>query len=103
MTVYRKLVRDRIPEMIEQTGRKCTYRLLDTAEYVRELQLKLQEEVKEYLEEQNVEELADVLEVLISLAHVHGADEEQLMRVRTEKLEKRGGFKRGIFLEQVEG
>ena len=59
-----KLVRDRIPEIINESGRHCSVRVLDDAEYYIELKRKLVEEVDEFLAETNLEELADILEVI---------------------------------------
>lgn len=103
MKVFNKLVRDRIPEIIEASGRVCTTKVLGNEEYVHELRVKLQEEVQEYLEAQNVEELADVMDVLFALAKVHGADEAALTAAREKKRDERGGFEGRIYLEKAEG
>ena len=59
------------------------------------------EEVNEYLQDKNLEELADVMEVLFGLAHNLGYSEEDLLNKRNEKLNARGGFKEGIVLKAV--
>ena len=59
------------------------------------------EEVNEYLEDKNLEELADVMEVLFGLAHNLGYSEEDLLNKRKEKFQERGGFKEGIVLKKV--
>ena len=64
MKEYNKLVRDKIVDIIEADGRKAEYRILDNVEFRNELNKKLQEEVHEYLEDNNVEELADIVEVI---------------------------------------
>ena len=99
--IYNKLVRDRIPDIIEKDGKQCDIRILDRAEYLQMLDSKLDEEVKEYHEDQNLEELADVLEVLYALAKAKGYSKEELEALRAEKSEKRGGFEKRIFLEKV--
>ena len=99
--IYNKLVRDRIPDIIEKDGKQCDIRILDSAEYLQMLDSKLDEEVKEYHEDQNLEELADVLEVLYALAKAKGYSKEELEALRAEKSEKRGGFEKRIFLEKV--
>lgn len=101
MPTYNKLVRDRIIEIIEDRGCSCTYSILNQDEYVHELKLKLQEETQEYLEAQNVEELADILEVVLALAKTHGVSEADLLRVQKQKREERGGFERKLFLQEV--
>ena len=65
---YNKLVRDKIPEIIRQQGEIPNCRILDQKEYLYFLEQKLDEEVGEYHRDQNVEELADILEVVFSLA-----------------------------------
>lgn len=61
---YHKLVRDRIPEIIEANGKACTYETLSDEDYLRMLDAKLDEELAEYHKDQNMEELADLLEVI---------------------------------------
>ncbi|ALU37897.1 nucleoside triphosphate pyrophosphohydrolase [Clostridium autoethanogenum] len=101
MKTYNKLVRDKIPQVIEATGKKFDVRKADKKEHYKLLETKLQEEVKEFLEDKNLEELADVMEVLFGLAENLGYSEEDLMKKRLEKKEERGGFKDGIVLERV--
>ncbi|WP_138756200.1 nucleoside triphosphate pyrophosphohydrolase [Paenibacillus sinopodophylli] len=105
MPVYHKLVRDRIPEIIEKQGLTAYTRVLDTKEYLVELRTKLQEETNEYLEAETdaaaVEELADILELLHALGEAHGVTTEQLEQVRAEKAKKRGGFKEQVYLIEV--
>ena len=62
---------------------------------------KLQEEVNEFIEDKNLEELADVMEVLFGLAKNLGYREEELIKKREEKKEERGGFEEGIVLKRV--
>ena len=76
MPTYNKLVRDKIPQIIEQTGKEFHTRTLNEEEYIVELKKKLNEEISEYQNSRNneeaMEELADVLEVIHSLAKIHG-------------------------------
>ena len=106
MPTYNKLVRDRIPEIIRANGNKCNTEFLEEAEYKKELQLKLKEELQEYLEAQEdshaVEELADMLELIYSLVEVHHSSIEELEEVRREKREIRGGFEERVYLIDVE-
>ena len=99
--VYNKLVRDKIPEIIEQDGKKCSVRVMDDEEYLKALDAKLDEELAEYHKDQNVEELADLLEVLYAAAEARGFTKDELEAVRLEKAEKRGRFKEKLFLESV--
>ncbi|MED5072667.1 nucleoside triphosphate pyrophosphohydrolase [Anoxybacillus geothermalis] len=105
MMIYNKLVRDRIPTIIEQSGKTFTTRILDDEEYRKELQKKAFEELEEYVQaetdEAALEELADVLEIIHALAECHGASIEQVEQIRAKKAEKRGGFREKIFLIEV--
>lgn len=101
MKIYNKLVRDKIPQVIEASGRKCDIRFADKDEHYALLEAKLQEEVSEYLEAKNLEELADVMEVLFGLAQNLGYSEDDLIRKWEEKREERGGFREGIVLDRV--
>lgn len=98
---YGKLVRDKIPEIIEENGEEPIVRVLDDEEYVEALMGKLEEEVGEYLESGDVEELADVLEVIYALLEVEDVDMVYLEKIRKEKREERGGFEERIYLEDV--
>lgn len=80
-----KLVRDRIPEIIEKEGRKPYVRILDDQEMMKCLENKLQEEVNEYVEDRSVEELADILEVIYALCKMKGISKEELEQTRAVK------------------
>lgn len=98
---YNKLVRDRIPEIIESSGKLCTTETLSAENYLRMLDTKLDEELAEYHKDQDIEELADLLEVIHAVAITRGYTLEDLERVRAEKAAKRGGFKKRILLKEV--
>ena len=102
MKVYIKLVRDKIPEIIEADGKECKTRILSNDEYIAALEAKLNEEVAEYQADKNLEEMADVLEVLQAICTARGYSLEELELTREKKAQKRGGFKEKIFLEYVE-
>ncbi|MCT8140525.1 nucleoside triphosphate pyrophosphohydrolase [Anaerobacillus sp. CMMVII] len=106
MPTYNKLVRDRIPEIIEETGKKYTTSILNDEQYITELKKKSFEELEEYVntktDEDALEELADVLEIVHALAVCHGSSIEEVEKIREKKAEKRGGFKEKIFLIEVE-
>ncbi|MFC4409002.1 phosphoribosyl-ATP pyrophosphohydrolase [Chungangia koreensis] len=105
MPIYNKLVRDRIPEIIEKSGSTYSSRVLDETEYKEELRKKLSEEVEEYLNamsnDEAIEELADVMELIHALAVTHGSTIEEVEKVRVEKAQKRGGFEEKIYLVEV--
>ena len=98
---YNKLVRDRIPEIIESSGKSCTTEILSAEDYLRMIDAKLDEELAEYHKDQNIEELADLLEVIRAAAIARGCSLEDLERVRAEKAAKRGGFEKRILLKEV--
>ena len=98
---YNKLVRDLIPDIIEESGSECRTRILSDEEYLKMLDLKLDEELSEYHKDQNVEELADLLELIQATAVARGYTLEELESVRAEKAKKRGGFEKKIFLIDV--
>lgn len=96
--VYNKLVRDRIPEIIEKNGGKAQIRTLSEADYIHSLEMKLDEEVGEYHRDKTVEELADILEVVYALAEAQGCSKEMLTDVYQAKHDERGGFRKRLFL-----
>ncbi len=103
MTVktYDKLVRDRIPEIIESDGKTCVTETLSDARYLEMLDAKLNEELAEYQESKTLEELADLLEVLRAVVRVRGWTWEQLELTRQAKAAKRGSFEKKILLKEV--
>ena len=92
-----KLVRDKIPQIITDAGKKSITEILVRERYLEELDKKLEEEVAEYQADKSIEEMADVLEVLFAVCEARGYSVDELMRVREEKCEKRGGFKERIY------
>ena len=98
---YSKLVRDRIPEIIETSGKTCVTETLSDEDYLRMIDAKLDEELAEYHKDQNIEELADLMEVIYAAAIARGYTIEQLEKVRAEKAEKRGAFQQKILLVEV--
>ena len=98
---YQKLVRDRIPEIIRKDGNECRTRTLTQEEYLACLEQKLSEELNEYLQSGQLEELADLLEVMKALTAAKGSSWDALEAIRAEKEERRGGFREKILLEEV--
>lgn len=99
--IYNKLVRDRIPEIIEADGKVCTTEILPDDRYLRMLDAKLDEELAEYQESKSLEELADLLEVMRAVVSARDWNWEQLEQVRQEKAARRGGFGKKILLKEV--
>ena len=101
MIKYDKLIRDKIPEIIEQSGKKCIIEVMDNDTYIEYLDQKLNEELAEYQQDKSVEELADLLEVIYAVAVARGYSVEELERKRLDKAEKRGAFEKRLLLKSV--
>lgn len=102
MKRYDKLVRDNIPEIMISRGCKPVTRILNNEEYLSELNKKLLEEVNEYLNDNNIEELADIKEVFLAILKAKDISLEELENVRNDKANKRGAFDKKIYLEYEE-
>ena len=101
---YNKLVRDKIPEIIKSNGEEPITRILSDEEYKVELEKKLYEEYQEVLNatgKDRIEELADMLEIIKSLAKLENTTLEEIVTVAKEKSLKRGSFENKVFLERV--
>lgn len=98
---YDKLVRDRIPEIIERDGKECVCSVMNDEEYLAALDEKLNEELKEYQESKSMEELADLQEVIRAVAAARGSSIEEVEAIRRDKAAKRGGFEKKILLTEV--
>lgn len=103
--VYNKLVRDNIPEIIKgNNDGEAVTRILNDDEYKKALEDKLYEEYQEVLDargEDRLEELADMLEIMISLAKIEKANLEKIIEIAKKKKAKRGGFDKKLYLEKV--
>ena len=100
---YNKLVRDRIPKNIDsEPGRKSQYRILDDTEYLKELNRKILEEANEFIEENSIEELGDLMEVINAIMKLKGYSMEEVNKVMKSKAEKKGAFDNKIFLEYID-
>ena len=101
MPKYNKLIRDKIPEIIEASGKTCTVEVLSDEDYLKMVDAKLDEELAEYHTDQNIEELADLMEVIYAAAKARGYSAEELENVRKSKAEKRGAFNKKLLLKEV--
>lgn len=99
--IYNKLVRDLIPEVIERAGKTAVTEILDDEQYRIGLDLKLTEEIEEYQKSKEVEELADILEVIYAIVETKDMTFQELELLRKEKADKRGAFRDKIFLKEV--
>ena len=98
MKKFNKLVRDHIPEIIEKNGQTAHVAVLEDEEYEKALEEKLKEEVNEYISDNSVEELADILEVLDAILQFRNISWEDVMDTKKKKKEQRGGFDKRLFL-----
>ena len=100
---YNKLVRDKIPKNIDsEQGRKSKFRILDDEEYLNELNKKVLEEANEFIEENSIEELGDLMEVLNAIIKLKGYNMEEIHKIMKAKEEKKGAFNNKIYLEYVD-
>lgn len=103
--IHNKLVRDKIPEIINQASKECKIKILNDDKYSNELKKKLCEEAKEVLETKSKQELigeiSDVLETIDALKEVYKIDDQELIKAKNSKANKNGAFKEKIFLEYV--
>ncbi|MBT3760998.1 MAG: nucleoside triphosphate pyrophosphohydrolase [Candidatus Nitrosopelagicus sp.] len=95
---YNKAIRDKIPEIIQKDGHSCNVKTLSDEKFLEHLEKKLSEEVVEYQNDKNSEELADILEVIYRIAQLKGVSKEELEKIRIKKSEERGGFDKNLFL-----
>jgi predicted house-cleaning noncanonical NTP pyrophosphatase (MazG superfamily) len=98
MTKFNKAIRDKIPEIIQKDGHTCNIQTLSDEKFLVEIEKKLSEEVTEYQNDKNPEELADILEVIYAIAQLKGISKEELEKIRVKKLQDRGGFEKNLFL-----
>ena len=102
MKTFNKLVRDKIPEIIENNNETCKTRVLDDEEYIKELNKKLLEEANEVVgattKEDSLEELADLYEVMLAKLDTLESNMEEIKEIAESKTKKRGAFKKRIFL-----
>ena len=102
MTDYNKAIRDKIPEIIKLSGKNCDVKKLNDSEFLAQLEKKLVEELAEYQESKNVEELADMLEVIYRISELKGITSDELDCIKNEKAKKRGKFDDNLFLVDTE-
>ena len=100
---YDKLVRDKIPEIIEADGYNAKFHSVkkDSEEYGKRLFDKLDEEITEFKEDPSIDEFADIMEVMTAIAIHRGFDLLEIKSVKQNKRKHRGAFSEGIILESV--
>ena len=100
--IYQKLVRDRIPEIITETGKDFSVCLVKGGRLKDYAMKKLQEEVQEFVENPCAEEAADIMEIFHFICNRMGIKDSEIMAQSTSKRILRGGFEMGYILEWVE-
>lgn len=98
----KKAVRDRIPEIMQSSGKECAVKELSDPEFLVELENKLEEEVGEYLESKDMQELIDLIEVIHRIAELRGFSKEALESLRSKKKQERGGFENNLLLDMTD-
>jgi predicted house-cleaning noncanonical NTP pyrophosphatase (MazG superfamily) len=98
LTKYHKAIRDKIPGIIKKDGFSCNVETMSNEKFLLEMEKKLSEEVVEYQNDKNPEELSDILEVIYRIAKLKGISKEQLEKIRLDKVVKRGAFEDNLFL-----
>lgn len=104
-TEYMKLVRDRIPEIIQSEGRTCQVEILPLEDYRQALLVKVMEEASEVASasrENLATEIADLWEVLDALMTVFELDPESIRTLQAQRREERGGFEKRLKLLRTE-
>jgi predicted house-cleaning noncanonical NTP pyrophosphatase (MazG superfamily) len=102
METFNKLVRDKIIDKIKENNETPISHILTEEEYKKELNIKLNEEVKEYLESEDIEELVDIEEVILAILKTKNISKEEFEDKRKAKVLKRGAFGDKIYLEYIE-
>lgn len=97
---YNKLIRDKIPEIIKTRGESAVIHVADDVEYWQKLKEKLKEEIEEFILDESINEMADILEVADAIIDFKNFDRDLLQKTKDEKAEKRGKFKDRIILEE---
>lgn len=98
---YNKLIRDKIPEIIERAGKKVIVEKVEGEQLLDLLNKKLEEELREYKESGSIEELADMVEIIYGILNYLGISLEDFEVLRQDKNYKRGSFKKGLVLKKV--
>lgn len=98
---FNKLVRDKVPLMIDENHQESEYYIFPENDFENEVVLKLQEETGEYLTSKDPTELSDMLELLMELARLRQIPFTQVEETRQKRLKEKGGYSRRLFLVKV--
>ena len=100
--IYQKLVRDRIPEIIEKDGKEFSVYQVKGGRLKDYAMQKLQEEVMEFIENPCAKEAADIMEIMNFICHRQGIREQAILSEATAKRIRKGAFEMGFILDWVE-
>jgi len=98
---YNKLIRDKIPEIIKESNLVPITHKATKKEFEQKLIEKLTEEIKEFKKSEDLEELADLIEIIYALCDLKGVDKRKIEFIRKKKAKERGLFKKQIVLERT--
>ena len=101
MKEYKKLVRDKIPDIIKADGGECKFHVAKKNEFAERLNDKVFEEAMELIKNPCAEEIADVLEVIEALARMHHINLDDIKAAKAKKREERGGFNLMFVLDEA--
>jgi predicted house-cleaning noncanonical NTP pyrophosphatase (MazG superfamily) len=99
---YRKLIRDKVPDILEAEGVKATYHKADHDEFEIELLEKLREEVIEFKNAKSIDELVDLLETLDTVIAFYEWKQEDIITLKNEKRAEKGGYSKQLILDKTE-
>ncbi len=101
--LYNELVRDKVPEMIREGGKECRLETLDNETFVKFLNDKLQIELDDYYQTEELEELVDLIELIYLIGEARGVSPEKLEEFRQEKIKNKGTYSKKLLLREVWG
>jgi predicted house-cleaning noncanonical NTP pyrophosphatase (MazG superfamily) len=106
-TIYNKLVRDNIPEIMKADNSEPTIRILDDEEFIVELLKKIKEESEELIQIKGdklemQKEIGDIYEVIDAIINYYNLNIKEINKLKQERKIKRGGFAKKIFLQSAE-
>nr|WP_040257003.1 nucleoside triphosphate pyrophosphohydrolase [Rickettsia hoogstraalii] len=96
-----KLVRDLIPEIILKSGKIPVTHIAESYEYKELLKNKLLEEVEEFLQDEDIAEVANILEVLETICNINGYKLKDILEIKKQKKKVNDGFDNKIVLEKI--
>jgi predicted house-cleaning noncanonical NTP pyrophosphatase (MazG superfamily) len=103
---YPKLIRDKIPKIVEKKGKQVKIKRSTSDEEFFDFLLK--KVVEESIELQHSkehgntqEEIADVIEIIDTILRLKGWSKEDINTIQKEKREKNGGFEERLIMLEI--